>query len=190
MSWILAATAITSTTTTTPPPIHVTINQSDSPLAVVSIVIALLALAVSILRSRADSKEQRRHHPNVEATATFVSNLISGKFSGKAIVLSISNTGLEPTTVEFVLLTTDHSGVNGQHKVIDGPPIPHRLDGHSGESWGIDAGLIDVPNVTIAVTLGHGLVLLGNCHLDDSSHTRLNPAKGDSAGFLSLFRTD
>lgn len=132
-------------------------------LGISSFVVAFVAVVVSAIGTMATVRDLRRAAPSVKVDAFFTDSL-GGYAKGEtitAVLITLANRGREPTQVNHFRISSKEPMVwiNGGYNLLDGPTLPHRLDGHTEATWTVDGTAFDpAPDeVHLVVSLGHGV---------------------------------
>lgn len=145
-------------------------------LGVVTLVIAVLALAVAYWQASSSIEEARRARPRVRLDATFGTNMHSSSGTGVGFFVHLANRGREATHVESIFLARADDGpgfwLNGMNSIVEGQPIPCLLEGHSSQSWVIRSDSLpeDASSFDITVHLGHGEAISERLEKDRLPH--------------------
>lgn len=128
-------------------------------LSVLALALSFGAVAIAFWQGNLAARGQRNQRPNVSGTVGYHLNVVySGSPGVPAFIVYLNNRGSQSTTVEGVIIGTESKVLNGQNSILDGPTIPFRLEGHSSQSWIVDAKLFapDDEWVQARVSFGHG----------------------------------
>jgi hypothetical protein len=118
----------------------------------------------------------KRHYPaHVGTPAKMASQAPDRPIAGKLGCGAVSgrgsraDLGREATTLYSILVYTAAMGLNGQNNLIDGQPIPYKLEGYSNNHWSIDAEGVTESLVAVRLSFGHGVQLEQSCELNRNS---------------------
>ncbi|MEV4918637.1 hypothetical protein AB0K47_17700 [Streptomyces tirandamycinicus] len=133
-------------------------------LSIASLIVAVIAVAISLSQARLAKRESERARPNVAMSAFFTDNLAHAAGSRvRAVGVSIKNTGREDTELASIWIYSERTMLNGTHNRLadKDPTLPHRINGHSETQWIFDGTNIedDASEVTVVAKLGHGETL-------------------------------
>ncbi|MEU3340007.1 hypothetical protein [Streptomyces sp. NPDC006668] len=131
-------------------------------LSVASLIVSIVAVAISLSQARLAKRESDRSRPNVKLSAIFTDHLARGSVheTARAVLISVSNTGREETELASLFITSERTILVGTNNRFPdgGPALPYRIAGHSQQHWEIDASAVEeaANAVTITARFGHG----------------------------------
>ncbi|WP_406187938.1 hypothetical protein [Streptomyces anulatus] len=136
-------------------------------LSIASLLVAVVAVVISLSQARLTKREFQRARPNIALSAIFTDNLAHRRGArARAVCATLSNTGREDTEVASIWVYSERTTLNGTHNRLGtdgsaGPALPCRIGGHSQLFWMIDAAAIEAEasEVTVVIKLGHGETL-------------------------------
>jgi hypothetical protein len=141
-------------------------------LSISSLAVALASVSISFWQARNNIAEIRRARPNVAGRVFYASNMATGRGDDiRAIMVSLSNTGKEPTTISTILVY-EKTGktmvmINGGNNLLDSPTLPYRLETHAGETFIIKAESLSDKRALVFISLGHKVNLEAVASLDN-----------------------
>lgn len=160
------------------PPIYVTVESSGVPtwVQITTLVIALLALAVSSLQFATNRIEQKRSRPNIKCEIVYGEKFyLGGPEPQRAVAVNVQNLGAEATKLNFLGVSTENSLVNGLNCLLDrtgkriqSEEYARTIEPYSSAGFHVDASMIDADEVHVTASFGHGVVARADVGRDKS----------------------
>ncbi|MGW7385184.1 hypothetical protein [Streptomyces sp. NPDC054794] len=127
-------------------------------LSIASLVVSIVAVAISLSQALLAKRESSRSRPNVKVLGVFGDGFIRGGQPMRALLLYVFNTGREETELSNVNITSANVTLVGAYSLFAGPPLPCRIPGHSMQTWTFDASAVEdaATAVTVHAEFGHG----------------------------------